>query len=174
MTAAESETHPKSISMLRNDASGDGRLRRASSAGGRAGVCDGTRMSARPVKLLGELALRVNDLGTMLAFYRDVVGLAVWREYPDCVFLRIADGVEGHPQALVLFDRAVEVGAERSTIDHFAFVIGLEDYDERRRELERLGLQVQPKKFPLFHWRSLFVSDPEGNTVEFVCYDPSV
>jgi len=88
----------------------------------------------------------------MLAFYRDVVGLEVWREYPDCVFLRIADGVEGHPQAIVLFDRAVEVGAERSTIDHFAFVISLEDYDERRRQLERLGLQVQPKG-----WSSLSV-----------------
>ena len=131
-------------------------------------------MSAQPIKLLGELALRVNDLGKMLAFYRDVVGLEVWREYPDCVFFRIADGIEGHPQTLVLFDRNVEVDHERSTIDHFAFVIGLEDYDERRRQLERLGVEVSPKEFPHFHWRSLFVADPEGNTVEFVCYDPGV
>ena len=118
--------------------------------------------------------MRVNDLPRMVAFYGDVVGLEVWREYPDCVFFRIADGVEGHPQTLVLFDRKVEVGRERSTIDHFAFVIGLEDYDERRRQLERLGVQVRPKEFPRFHWRSLFVADPEGNTVEFVCYDESV
>jgi len=131
-------------------------------------------VSAQPIKLLGELALRVNDLGKMLAFYRDVVGLEVWREYPDCVFFRIADGIEGHPQTLVLFDRNVEVDHERSTIDHFAFVIGLEDYDERRRQLERLGVEVRPKEFPRFHWRSLFVADPEGNTVEFVCYDPGV
>jgi catechol-2,3-dioxygenase len=136
--------------------------------------CDPTRMSARPVRLLGEIGLRVNDLGTMLAFYRDIVGLEVWRQYPDCVFLRIADGVDGHPQALVLFDRGVAVGPERSTLDHVAFVIGLEDYDERRRDLERFGLEVKPKEFPRFQWRSLFVSDPEGNTVEFVCHDPSV
>jgi extradiol dioxygenase family protein len=90
------------------------------------------------------------------------------------VFFRIADGVEGHPQTLVLFDRNVEVADGRSTIDHFAFVIGLEDYDERRRQLERMGLEVRLKEFPHFHWRSLFVADPEGNTVEFVCYDPSV
>ena len=130
-------------------------------------------MSAQPIKLLGELGLRVNDLPRMVGFYRDVVGLEVWREYQDCVFFRIADGVEGHPQALVLFDRDVEVGCERSTIDHFAFVIALEDYDERQRQLERLGVKVRPKEFPDFHWRSLFVADPEGNTVEFVCYDPS-
>jgi extradiol dioxygenase family protein len=126
------------------------------------------------VRLLGELALRVNDLAKMLAFYRDVVGLDVWREYADCVFFRIADGVEGHPQTLVLFDRNVEVDHERSTIDHFAFVIGLEDYDDRRRQLERRGMEVWQKEFPRFHWRSLFIADPEGNTVEFVCYDASV
>ncbi|HEY8629405.1 MAG TPA: VOC family protein [Gaiellaceae bacterium] len=131
-------------------------------------------MSAQPVRLLGELALRVNDLPSMVAFYRDVVGLEAWQEYADCVFFRIAEGVEGHPQTLVLFDRNVEVGSERSTIDHFAFVIGLEDYDERRHQLERVGVEVRPKEFPRFHWRSLFVADPEGNTVEFVCYDESV
>ena len=124
------------------------------------------------VRLLGELALRVNDLPAMVAFYRDVVGLEVWREYPDVVFFTVAEGVEGHPQALVLFDRKVEVAQDRSTIDHFAFVIDLEDYDERRRELEQLGLDVFPKEFPRFQWRSLFVADPEGNTVEFVCHDP--
>ena len=118
--------------------------------------------------------MRVNDLPRMVAFYREVVGLEVWREHQDCVFLRVADGVEGHPQTLVLFDRNVEVGPEASTIDHFAFVIALEDYDEWRRQLERLGVEVRPKEFPHFHWRSLFVADPEGNTVEFVCYDARV
>ncbi len=101
--------------------------------------------------------MRVNDLPKMLVFYRDVVGLEVWREFSDCVFFRTADGVEGHPQALVLFDRNVEVDRERSTIDHFAFVIGLEDYDERRRQLEGMGVQVRLQEFPRFHWRSLFV-----------------
>lgn len=110
----------------------------------------------------------------MRAFYRDVVGLEAWREGDGFVFFRIADGVEGHPQALVLFDRGVEVSREQGTLDHLAFVIALEDYDARSRQLEDAGLQVTPKEFPSFHWRSLFVRDPEGNTVEFVCHDPSV
>lgn len=126
------------------------------------------------VTLLGEVALRVNDLSAMRAFYRDVVGLAVWRDGDDFVFFRVAEGVEGHPQALVLFDREIEVEAARSTLDHVAFVIDLHGYDERRRQLEHLGLPVTAKEFPFFHWRSLFISDPEGNTVEFVCHDPRV
>jgi catechol-2,3-dioxygenase len=126
------------------------------------------------VRLLGEVALRVNDLAPMLAFYRDVVGLEVWREEEGFVFFRVAEGVEGHPQALVLFDRGVEVSREQGTLDHLAFVIDLEDYEARRLQLEAAGLQVSPKEFPFFHWRALFVRDPEGNVVEFVCHDPSV
>jgi extradiol dioxygenase family protein len=124
--------------------------------------------------MLGELALRVKDVAAMRAFYRDVVGLEVWRDGDDHVFFKVAEGLEGHPQALVLFDRSVEVASETSTLDHVAFVIDLDDYDARRRQLERIGLRVMPKEFPSFHWRALFITDPDGNTVEFVCYDPSV
>ena len=124
--------------------------------------------------LLGELALRVNDLPAMRAFYRDVVGLEIWHEGDGFVFFKVADGAEGHPQALVLFDRGRDVSSERSTLDHLAFVIELRDYDARREQLEKLGLEVTPREFPFFQWRALFVADPEGNTVEFVCYDPSV
>ena len=124
--------------------------------------------------ILGELALRADDLVAMRTFYRDVVGLEEWRAGDDFVFFKVAEGVEGHPQALVLFDRGRELAPESSTLDHFAFVIELADYDVRRRRLEDAGLQVTPKEFPSFGWRALFVRDPDGNTVEFVCYDPSV
>jgi catechol 2,3-dioxygenase-like lactoylglutathione lyase family enzyme len=124
--------------------------------------------------MLGELALRVNDLAAARAFYRDVVGLEEWREGDGFVFLKVAPGVEGHPQALVLFDRGVEVGTEASTLDHLAFVIELADYEPRRQQLEDLGLAVRIKEFPAFQWRALFTRDPDGNSVEFVCFDPSV
>lgn len=124
--------------------------------------------------MLGELALRVNDLAAMRGFYRDVIGLEVWRDSDDYVFFKIAEGVEGHPQLLVLFDRGVNVGPKTSTLDHLAFVINSDDYDKWRCQLEDLGLRVTPKEFSFAHWRALFISDPEGNTVEFVCYDPGV
>lgn len=44
----------------------------------------------------------------------------------------------------------------------------------RVKDLEKIGVGVSPKTFPEPHWRSFFLFDPEGNTVEFVCYDPSV
>jgi hypothetical protein len=41
-------------------------------------------------------------------------------------------------------------------------------------KLKGLGLQVETAEHAWVHWRSLDVSDPEGNQVELVCYDASV
>jgi catechol-2,3-dioxygenase len=90
------------------------------------------------------------------------------------VFLKIADAAEGHPQLLALFDRKADFGPERTRLDHFAFLIELADYEREKERLESHGINVVPRTFPHFHWRALFFADPEGNTVEFVCYDPSV
>lgn len=128
----------------------------------------------KSIRVLGEVGLRVNHLARTTAFYRDVVGLETFDEGPGYVFFRVAEGIEGHPQLLVLFDRGVEVGLTTTTLDHLAFVIDLDDYEHERRRLEGLGLNVFVKQFPHFHWRSLFFSDPEGNNVEFVAYDPTV
>lgn len=127
------------------------------------------------MKALGELALRVNDFDKMKAFYRDVVGLEIFNEdFDELVFFKIADLVDGHPQILGLFDRNVDVGQPHTTLDHFAFVIDRADYETEKRRLEAAGVTVVLREFPHFHWRSLFFADPEGNTLEFVCYDETV
>lgn len=131
-------------------------------------------MPNKAIRFLAELGLRVNDLGRMGAFYRDVVGLDVFSEGPGFVFFRVAEALEGHPQLMVLLDRHTEVGPATSTLDHFAFLIDVSAYDATRRWLEELGVEVLPKVFPDFHWRSLFFTDPEGNRLEFVAYDLSV
>lgn len=128
----------------------------------------------KSVRFLGELALRVTDLHTTRDFYRDTVGLEVFEEGEGHVFFRIGEAVEGHPQLLALFARGVAVVPATTSLDHFAFIIDRSDYEDERRRLEELGVQVHVKTFPHFHWRSLFFPDPEGNTVEFVAYDPDV
>ena len=111
----------------------------------------------------------------MKRFYVDVVGLEIYEDRsPEFFFLRIADGVDGHPQVLAVFDRPVAEHTDRKILDHFAFVIDLADYDPEKQRLESLGVGVVTREIPVFHWRSLFFFDPEGNTVELVAYDPSV
>jgi catechol 2,3-dioxygenase-like lactoylglutathione lyase family enzyme len=124
---------------------------------------------------IGELALRVNDLPGMTAFYRDVVGLELFTDNsPDFVFFKVADLAPGHPQILALFDRRSDAAQEHSTLDHFAFVIELAQYESECKRLEDAGVTVFTREFPNFHWRSLFFADPEGNTLELVCYDETV
>ena len=131
------------------------------------------------VRGLGEIALRVNNLDAMQKFYADVIGLPLMTRFQNSAFFKIADGYAGHTQVLALFDRTDSPGyrgtdAATSTIDHIAFEIPLADFDGEKKRLEGLGLQVETTEHAWVHWRSLYVTDPEGNQVELFCYDGSV
>jgi catechol 2,3-dioxygenase len=128
----------------------------------------------RAVRTLGEVALRVNDLEVMREFYEKIVGLELMREFPGIVFFRIGDGYGGHTTILALFDRDRAVGTERTTLDHLAFTIDISDYETERERLQAAGVEVRRELFEWVGWRSLFIRDPEGNTVEFVCRDPEL
>lgn len=131
------------------------------------------------VRGLGEIALRVNDLDAMQKFYEEVIGLPLMTRIPNCAFFKIADGCGGHTQVLALFDRSENLNyrapdAMTSTIDHIAFEIPLADFENELKRLMALGFEVETAEHAWVHWRSLYVNDPEGNQVEFVCYDGSV
>jgi catechol 2,3-dioxygenase-like lactoylglutathione lyase family enzyme len=131
------------------------------------------------VRGLGEIALRVNNLDAMQKFYADVIGLPLMARFQHSAFFKIADGYAGHTQVLALFDRTDSPGyrgtdAATSTIDHIAFEIPLADFEGEKKRLEGLGLQVETTEHAWVHWRSVYVTDPEGNQVELVCYDSGV
>ncbi|HMM41441.1 MAG TPA: VOC family protein [Thermomicrobiales bacterium] len=115
---------------------------------------------ATPIRGLGEIALQVNDMDAMVDFYERVVGLELLRRFPGDgpAFFRVADGVGGHTQVLALFDRATRPETARN----------------------RPGMQAVPTTLAgetthdWVQWRSLYAHDPEGNEVEWVCFDPSI
>ncbi len=123
---------------------------------------------------LGEIALQVSDLDIMQAFYENVIGLELMKRFDTSAFFRIADGYNGHVQILALFDRATQPNAKQTTLDHFAFTIDLADFEPERTRLETHGLDVHTTTHAWVQWRSLYVRDPEGNTLELVCFDPSI
>jgi catechol 2,3-dioxygenase len=133
----------------------------------------------RPIKALGKIALRVRNLDVMQRFYEEVVGLELMRRFGNAAFFKIAEGYGGHTQVLALFDRSSQPGyrgldPDTSTVDHIAFEIDLADWQSERQRLERLGLAVTTADHAWVHWRSIYVHDPEGNLVEWVCYDETV
>ena len=129
---------------------------------------------ATAVKALGEVALRVNDLATSESFYQNVLGLELIKRFDRAAFFRISDGYAGHTTVLALFDREVPVAQTRTTVDHIAFAIALEDYSSEKQRLEGLGVSVTTAAHERVQWRSLYIHDPDGNEVELVCYDPEV
>ena len=132
----------------------------------------------RVIKGLAEIALRVNDLDKMTRFYQEVIGLEFLQRFDKTVFFRIAEGVERHTQVLALFDRSGTEGysgidSKKSTVDHIAFGISKSDYEPEKNRIEALGYEVRTAYHKWVKWRSLYVTDPEGNNVELVCYDES-
>ena len=132
-----------------------------------------------PIRALGEIALRVNDLDATQRFYEEVIGLRLLKRFPHAAFFALGKSYGGHTQVLALFDRQQEnpglrVSSATSTIDHFAFAIDRADYQREYERLAGLGLTIETAEHAWVHWRSIYVSDPEGNLVELVCYDPDV
>ena len=139
--------------------------------------------SDRRIKGLGEVSIRVNNLDAMHTFYEEVVGLEVLRREESFVFFKVAEGYGGHTQNLALFSannrgfieaKSLHLSQEGSTLHHIALNIALEDYESEKKRLEGLGLKVNATVHEWLHVRSMYFSDPEGNLLEFVCYDASV
>ncbi len=131
------------------------------------------------VKAIGEIALRVNDLKSMVDFYTNIVGLTPMRIEKNFAFFNIAEGHEGHTQVLAMFDRSertgiVPIDRARTTVDHIAFNLSLVDLESEKNRLESLGQEVTTGLHAWVKWKSIYFVDPEGNSVEFVCYDESM
>lgn len=137
------------------------------------------------VRSLGEIVLRVRDMPSMVTFYSETLGLSVLRRFEDQVaFLRIGDGFEGHTQVLALFGAALPPNADRrpwlepdqnvTPLHHFAFAISLTDHQFALERLSSAGLKIKTATHTWIGWRAIYFLDPEGNTVELVCYDPSI
>lgn len=77
----------------------------------------------RAIRALGEVALRVKDLDRMQSFYEKTVGLELMKRFPKSAFFRVAQGVGGHTQVFVLFDRSGDpesngITAKATTLHH--------------------------------------------------------
>ena len=141
------------------------------------------KKSDRRIKGLGEVSIRVNDLDLMHKFYEEVIGLEMLRREESYVFFKIAEGFGGHTQNLALFDatnrifietKSQQLSQEKTTLHHIALNVALEDFESEKKRLEDLGLEVRAVEHKWLHVRSLYFADPEGNLLEFVCYDESV
>ena len=138
------------------------------------------------VRALGEVAIRCADLPMMFDYYRDIIGLEpLTGDYSQHIrFFKIAQGYAGHTTVLALF-HADETPAgdltrsesppgtgSASSLHHVALSLPFAEQDAAMDWFRQNGIPYRVQEFSWIGWRGVFVTDPEGNTVELVAYDP--
>lgn len=136
------------------------------------------------IKALGEIAIRCADIDAMTDWYQNTLGLAPldgW--HGDGIrFFKIAEGYAGHTSVLALFrhdagrvdihpqsTQAPETGA-RSSLHHLALTVDRAAQDAAIAWFEAHEIAHNVQYFGWIGWRGVFLTDPEGNTVELVAY----
>jgi catechol-2,3-dioxygenase len=127
-------------------------------------------MNRIPVTGVNELVLEVLDLERAEHFYSQLLGLPVverW-EHRDAVWV-----MAGKQTRIGLWKPQVGVAGGRGGVHvHYALHIAEEDYGAIVQHLGGCGLEVIEDDFG--HSRAAYVTDPDGNVVEFWTGDVSV
>lgn len=122
---------------------------------------------------IDHIVLRIVDEAAMLRFYRDVLGCAVERRQDAIGLIQLRAGrslidlvpVSGKLGAA----GGAAPGAEGRNLDHVCFRVDPFDADAIRAHLERHGIAagpVVPRYGAEGEGPSIYIDDPEGNTVE--------
>jgi catechol-2,3-dioxygenase len=124
---------------------------------------------------IAEIVLWTADKQQALQFYRDVLGFIVISppELPN-VFLKVGDGHAGIPQMIVLVPKPEEIKAKPSgyQLHHLALELPADQFDAQHDALVAAGFQPRGGKHPVLASRTMYVDDPDGNEVEFICRSP--
>ncbi|MCB0177748.1 MAG: VOC family protein [Anaerolineae bacterium] len=122
------------------------------------------------IKGIAEIVLNVHDLAAAVAFYKEVLGLEEIGR-PGPVFLKAGDPAVSIPQLVVLVP--LPAGADNfvapRTLHHLALELAPEDFDAEEQRLKSLGYALRYGQHPVLPSRTMYVDDPSGNEVEFIC-----
>ena len=125
---------------------------------------------------ISEIVLWTNDKQQSLQFYRDLLGLEVISPptLPN-VFLKLGEGNAGIPQMIVLVPKSEEIKAKPSgyQLNYLALELPEAAFDAQHDALMQAGYQPRGGKHPVLASRTMYVDDPDGNEVEFICRTPA-
>jgi catechol 2,3-dioxygenase-like lactoylglutathione lyase family enzyme len=122
-----------------------------------------------PVTGISELVLEVSDLDAARRFYRDVLG------FEETLYGEGAEGrywyLVGETARLGLWTEQVGLAGGRGGAHvHYAFSVPDEEIDRLKGRIEEAGSAVEGP-IQLGPGRAIYVTDPDGNVVEFWSQD---
>ena len=118
---------------------------------------------------ISELVLEVDDLEAARRFYRDVLG------FEETLYGEGAEGrywyLIGDAARLGLWTEQVGLAGGRGGAHvHYAFHVPEEEVDRLKKRIESEGAEVEGP-IQLGPGRAIYVTDPDGNVVEFWSQD---
>lgn len=118
------------------------------------------------INFLDHVAIRVKDMNVSAEWYEKVLGLKKyqlpeWGEFP--IFM--LSGKSG----VALFpanprDPVADLKSRNVRIEHFAFNVNRESYEQARKHYAELELEYREQDHHYFD--SIYTEDPDGHTVE--------
>ncbi len=125
---------------------------------------------------ISEIVLWTADKERSLQFYKELLGLQVISP-PTLrnVFLKIGEGNAGIPQMIVLVPKTDEIKAKPFgyQLNHMALELPEEEFDAQRELFIQAGFSPRDGKHPVLASRTMYIDDPDGNEVEFICRAPA-
>lgn len=125
---------------------------------------------------LAEIVLWTANKSAAVQFYHELLGLPIISPptLPN-VFLQAGEGHAGIPQMIVLVPKPVEIQQQPPgyQLHHLAFEIPADKFDVQHQIFVDAGIQPRSGKHPVFASRTMYVDDPDGNEVEFICRAPA-
>jgi catechol-2,3-dioxygenase len=121
---------------------------------------------------MADIVLWTADQEKSLHFYRDLLGLKVISP-PELrnAFLKAGEGNAGIPQMIVLVAKPEDIKAQPSgyQLHHLALTLPEDEFDAQYDELVTAGYRPRSGQHPVLASRTMYVDDPDGNEVEFIC-----
>ncbi len=125
---------------------------------------------------ISEIVLWTANKERALQFYRDLIGLEVISPATLAnTFLMAGEGNAGIPQMIVLVPKSDEVKAKPFgyQLHHMAFELPEDAFDAQHDAFVAAGYQPRGGKHPVLASRTMYIDDPDGNEVEFICRAPA-
>ncbi|WP_020533493.1 VOC family protein [Flexithrix dorotheae] len=118
------------------------------------------------IEFLDHVAIRVKDVEASAKWYEKVLGLKKYQlpEWGDFPIFMLANksGVALFPANLN--DEKADPFSRNIKIDHFAFNVTLQNFEQAKKRYKELGLNFNVQDHHYFH--SIYTKDPDGHTVE--------
>jgi catechol-2,3-dioxygenase len=126
---------------------------------------------------LAEVVLNVHDAPRAVAFYGGLLGLERMTPegHPGPIFFRAGQATDRVPALLVLvpLSSGTQDFQDPRVLHHLALTIPAAAFDAARATLTNAGVEVRDGKHPVLAVRTMYVTDPDGNEVEFISPEPA-